>query len=113
MDQPHANRAQSILRAGGWLLLLACLAGDPAVAADKQAVIGMIEQAKELQEEARSKQHAWSATSDYIAGAQNRLAAGKLEQAQAMAERAVQAARASIKQADEEATAWQARVPAL
>lgn len=113
MDLPRANSLQRTLRACSCLLLLFSMSGISADAADQQAIAGLISQAEAQQEQARLRQHAWSATSDYIADARALMAAGELDKAQAMAQRALKAAEASLKQADDEATAWQARVPTL
>lgn len=113
MDQPRANRLRPITAAILPLLLSLLVLSHPGVAADKTTVVMLISQAKEKQEQARDRQHAWSATADYIARAQTLLGAGDLELAEAMAKRAIKAADASLQQAADEAGAWQARVPTL
>ena len=114
MDPLPASSVQANTRAAGWLMLIlvVCLLSLPAVAADSDEVAAMITSAETKQEEARRQRHAWSSTNDYIAEARALLDAGKVGPAEAAAQRALKAVNASLQQAADESTAWQARVPA-
>jgi hypothetical protein len=96
-----------------FLVLSVFLPADTVLAASEAAVGSLIEQAEEKQEQARRQGHAWSATNDYIAEAHALLKAGKTDDAESYANRALRAAEASLKQAADEANAWQSRAPRL
>ena len=115
MDRPRVNRRRTTPALIRWLLLVLCAAfpWQVVLAADPAAVVSLIEQAQAKQEQARQKGHAWSVTGDYVAESRALLDAGKTDQAEAAARRALNAADASLKQAAAEANAWQSRVPGL
>ncbi len=84
----------------------------PAVeAAPEVSVDALIAEAEELYQQAKEKEHAWIVTSRSIAEAKEALAAGDEATARQAAEKAVMTAEASLKQAEDEALAWQSRVP--
>ncbi|MFK8042627.1 hypothetical protein [Congregibacter sp.] len=82
-------------------LLTAAAFADPAATLDR---------ASELHQQALALEHGWSVTEPLIAEARAAMDAGNADQAQALADRALLVAEQSLKQAEDEKSAWQTRV---
>ncbi|WOJ97201.1 hypothetical protein R0137_01180 [Congregibacter brevis] len=83
------------------VLFTATALADPATTLDR---------ASELHRQALALEHGWSVTEPLIAEARAAMDAGNGGQAQALADRALLVAQQSLKQAEDEKSAWQTRV---
>ncbi len=89
---------------------LALMVSGPSFGADKASVEETLARAEQIHAQALELEHGWSVTEPFIEEARAALEAGDMESAAAIAERALLTAEQSLKQGQEEKTAWQDRV---
>ena len=89
-------------------LLVACLP-SLALAADAQQILDTLAKAEEKHAEALRLEHAWSSTETLMDEARTALAQDALDEAEALAARALLTAEMAVKQAHSERDAWRER----
>ncbi len=89
-----------ILAAGLALLSL------PAVAATRAEAEAALAAAQAAESEAIAAKAAWTATENALSGALKAIAAGKWDEAKAIADEAMTLAKLSVEQANEQKTSW-------
>jgi hypothetical protein len=89
------------------ILLFSLSLGAVSAFADPAATLA---RASAIHQQALAQEHGWSVTEPLIIEARAAIEAGDVEHAQTLADRALLVAEQSLKQAEDEKTAWQARV---
>ena len=79
-------------------------------AADKDAVLAVLERTQLAYDEALLREHAWSVTEPLMDEARAALERGEVEEAEAIAARALLTAEQALAQAQAEEEAWRTRV---